>query len=132
MKTVLLILIVICGTRSAAAQQLSTADELLKHMPCQAWTIMRDNNWAGNSDDQIAVEAWTVRYVREYAKIATKQLEKDAPKNADGADVTDRQIVNWMSTYCVKHPEDPFIKAVFFLWSTFSMFPDHQNLPLPQ
>ena len=127
----IILFVLICGAGSAAAQQPSAADRLLQHMPCQAWTIMRANNWAGNSDEQIALEAWTVQYLRAYAKAATERLGKDAPKNADGSDVTDRQIVNWISTFCVKRPADPLIRAVFTLSVRFSLFADHSNLPPP-
>jgi hypothetical protein len=135
MKIIFVAFVTACLTQSVAAQEPITADTLLEHMPCRAWTIMHDNDWSGQRRDQIEVETWTVRYLREYARRGAERLKKDEPgkdwKNAEGTDVDDRQILNWIAAYCMKKPGEPFIKAAFFLHATFLLVPDHRQLPIP-
>jgi hypothetical protein len=136
MKSIFVAFVITCIAQSvSAAQEPISAETLLEHMPCQAWTIMHDNDWSGQRRDQIEVERWTVRYLREYARRATERSKKDQPerdwKNADGADVDDRRILGWIMAYCMKNPGEPLIKAAFFLWSSFWIAPDHRQLPPP-
>jgi hypothetical protein len=127
----LLLAVGICMAQVAAAQEPSAEQKLLEHMPCRAWTIMRENTWSGGNREQVEVEQWTVKFVRQYAKLTVDLHYKGYPKNTDGSDVEDRQVVEWVARYCVYHPEDPFIKAAFFLTMAFIMNPDHTKLPGP-
>jgi hypothetical protein len=79
MRAVLCALIMICGIRSAAAEELSLADKVFQGMPCQAWTIIQHDNWSGNNDEQLALEAWTVESMRAYAKGAKAALGNESP-----------------------------------------------------
>lgn len=129
-------LVIASLTQSVAAQEPIVAETLLEHMPCQAWTIMHENNWSGQKRDQIQVETWTIKYLREYASRAVRRLKKDAPekdwKNGEGADVDDGQILGWLVAYCVKNPTEPLIKAAFLLHATFLSIPDRRQLPTPR
>ena len=103
---------------SISAQEPSTAESMLEHMPCRAWTIMHDNDWSGQGRNRIEVETWTIRYLREYTRRAAARLKGEQPdkdwENADGADVDDRRIMNWITAWCTENPKDPFIKGRFF------------------
>jgi hypothetical protein len=97
---------------------------------------MHDNDWGGQGRDRIEVERWTVKYLREYARRAVVRLKKDEPekdwKNGEGADVDDRQMLDWIMAYCMKSPGEPFIKAAFLLHIVFLTVPDHRQLPIPR
>jgi hypothetical protein len=139
MKFIFLGLVTACLAQSVAAQEQSAAEfaELvLERMPCRAWSAMYFNPLS-KDDGRIALETWTVRFVRGYAKQVVAQLKKHDPqtpeselKNAEGADVDDRRVVEWIMHYCVGRPDSPFPMAVLFLTSSFRIFPDRQ-LPLP-
>ena len=77
------------------------AKTLLEAMPCRAWTIMHDNNFSGQDCNKIQVETWTIRYQRDYFRRSVERMKKDEPEkgwqNVDGADVDDRQILNWIT-----------------------------------
>jgi hypothetical protein len=135
MKTIFIAFVTACFAQSVSAQEPSAADTLLQHMPCRAWIIMHDNYWSGNRDEQIALETWTIRFLRGYATRTVARLKKDAPekdwKNAEGADVSDRRLVEWIMAYCIKNHEEPFLKGAFLLTTAFSIIPDHRQLPPP-
>jgi len=135
MKTIFVAFVIACLAQSVAAQEPIAAETLLESMPCRAWTIMHDNDWSGRGRNRVQVETWTVRYLREYARRAVERATKDAPekdwKNGEGTDVDDRQILGWIMAYCTKYPEEPFIKAAFFLYFTFQTAPYHRQLPPP-
>jgi hypothetical protein len=115
----------------AAARDLSPEQKLLEGMPCRAWTIMPENTFGGGNRNQVEVDQWTVKSVRQYAKLTVDLHYKGYPKAADGSDVEDRRVIEWIARYCVYHPEDPFVKAMFFLTMTFITNTDHSNLPPP-
>jgi hypothetical protein len=135
MKPIFVAFLIVFLTQSVAAQEPITAETLLEHMPCRAWTIMRSNDWSGQKRDQIEVETWTIKYLREYARRAVERLKKDDPekdwKSGEGADVDDHQILGWITAYCTKNPGEPFIEAAFLLHSMFVIVPDHRQLPPP-
>jgi hypothetical protein len=56
-----------------------------------------------------------------YAKRVVARLKKDDPqtlenelRNAEGTDVDDRRVLDWIMRWCASKPEDPLLKAVFF------------------
>jgi hypothetical protein len=118
-----------------AGQLEDGAKTLLEAMPCRAWTIMHDNNFSGQDRNKIQVENWTIRYQRDYLRRSVERMKKDEPEkdwqNVDGADVDDRQIVSWITAYCMKNPDDPFIKAAFLLFAALTIIPDHRQIPIP-
>ncbi len=112
------------------SQNSNVSEPVLEHMPCQAWAIMESNNWSGNGRDQIEVTNWTLQFVRTYFKKAAERANSTA-QNADGSDVSDGQIINWLTVYCTKNPGNPVIEAVFFLYSSLSLASDHRQLLMP-
>jgi hypothetical protein len=95
----------ICLAHAARAEEKSDAETLMRKMPCASWTLMMENEWKwGGKAGRAAIEPWTIRFLRGYAKSAVERFKKDEPqhpeshwKNADGADIADRRILDWFS-----------------------------------
>lgn len=134
-----MLLVAVAGTclvQLASAQDLSEPEQLLKNMPCGVWVLLHKNNWDGNSSQQIAVEKWTIQFLRKYAEqVATRAkldgASNETSKRAQGVDVSDHQILNWIDGYCQKNPKDPFFMSAFLLTAAFRVVPDHGHLPPP-
>jgi hypothetical protein len=113
------------------ASQTSLADNVLFYLPCHAWTEIHSDR-----DSQIVVEKRTVEFIRQYAVQSVQVLKKQAPeknwqKNADGADVDDRQIVNWVTGSCAKNPDKPLAFVALLMAAAFMLVPNHAQLPPP-
>jgi hypothetical protein len=99
-------------------------------LPCHAWTEIHSDR-----DSQIVVEKRTVEFIRRYAVQSVQASKKQAPEknwqNADGADVDDRQIVNWVTGSCAKNPDKPLAFVALLMFAAFSLVPNHSQLPPP-
>jgi hypothetical protein len=129
----LLLLAILCAfsARAVAQEQerhTKSADNVLFRMPCHVWTELDSDQ-----DNQVVVERRTVEFIREYARESAEVWKKQAPlpKNADGADVDDRQIIRWVTGWCAKTPNGPLAEAALLLWGAFVLTTDHHTLPPP-
>ena len=99
-------------------------DRLLAGMQCSGFT-------ANASDPDL--EKWTVWHTRAYlAGAVDAHIAKDPnhrPINADGSDLTDIQIFNWVATACRKHPNYPIEIGPATLFAALMLITDHHYLP---
>jgi hypothetical protein len=113
----------------AAASQTSRepTDNVLFFLPCHAWTEIHNDRSA-----QVVVENRTVEFIRQYAAQSVQALKKQGKellKNADGADVDDRQIVNWVADSCAKYRDEPLAFVAAMLAAAFMLVANHAQLP---